>query len=290
MASTLGKYIRFTELTEVTTIGANDEVVIVDKSDVSSSPEGTDVKVTVQNFLEQAPVRPSGDPSDVKTLTKWIDQWNNKIRFLENVTQYATTSSVGVVELATDIQATDKASTTAVITASNFAAMDSTHAFAGLVALATGLETSTGTDDSKAVTPLSLFEGILGASLFGNDTFVFKFPVKDSSDDKKREIIIQYAEVQAASVYNTADPSSSFNHIHSYFDLNVTFPQAMPNKTLMVIPVGYEVDPANYHEGTDFFIRAIEQNTGGAKLRATRIGGVNTNAEKLGVRYLVIGF
>lgn len=68
----------------------------------------------------------------------------------------ATTSAVGVVELATDAEAQAKSDTGRVLTPANLAAIGASATFSGLVELATNAETKTGTDTGRAITPANL--------------------------------------------------------------------------------------------------------------------------------------
>jgi hypothetical protein len=68
----------------------------------------------------------------------------------------ATTATKGKVQLATDVQAQAKASTTLVLTPSNLAALGASTTFAGLTEYATSAETITGTDTTRTVTPAGL--------------------------------------------------------------------------------------------------------------------------------------
>lgn len=75
---------------------------------------------------------------------------------LESNRGQATTSSKGVVFLATNTEVQDGVNTTKAVVPSSLASLTSTTSRRGLVRLATDAETQTGTDNEKAVTPQSL--------------------------------------------------------------------------------------------------------------------------------------
>lgn len=68
----------------------------------------------------------------------------------------ATTTTAGIVELATDAEAIAKADTERAITPSNLAALAASATFAGFVELATDAEAQTGTDTARAITAANL--------------------------------------------------------------------------------------------------------------------------------------
>ena len=71
----------------------------------------------------------------------------------------ASTTVVGIVELATDVETLALSSTTVVVTPSNLAALDASTTQVGLVELATDAELLTGTDTVRPIVPSSLAAG-----------------------------------------------------------------------------------------------------------------------------------
>lgn len=286
----LGSTVRIIELDPTTALAGNDEVPVVDKSDLSGSVDGTDKKMTIQNFFETAPVRTSSNKAIVRTLADWIDGFKTSIDGLEERTQEATTLRFGITRLATDAEAKAKKSKERVVTPSNFDSMGSTEMFAGLLALATAQEVLEGQVDDKAITPKTLFESILGDATLSNNQWTFKLPVRNIVGDVKMELVIQVAQVDFVTMATEMNPQSNFNHIHETQTIEVTYPEQFQSNCLMVIPLGFEATPSEYTEGSDFWIRPYEVRRSGATLKATRINGTSDGTEEAAVRYLAIGF
>jgi hypothetical protein len=57
----------------------------------------------------------------------------------------------------------------------------------------------------------------------------------------------------------------------------------------MVIPMGYNVNSV-YEEGTEFVYRELTSTIATATIRASRIEGDNTTGERIGVKYIAIGY
>lgn len=287
----LGQTVRFVELDELTdNAEARDLLVIVDRSDTSISAEGSDKYVTAQRVLETTPLRPVDAPGVSRSLTQWIADFRNDISGLNNRTQDATTGRFGVTRYATNTQARSKTSTTRTLTPSNLSAMDASTSFAGLIALATAQQVEQGTAGDVAITPQTLFDNILGDAALGSDNWVFKLPTRNIAGGIKTELVVQFGQAEFDTMETQANPTSNFNHIHGTVDVDVTFPQAFPNRTLMVIPVGFEVTESQYIEGTNFFMRPRSFNNSSAVIRASRISGTSDGNQRAGVRYLAIGY
>lgn len=286
----LGSTVRITELDPEQTLNWNDEVPVVDKSDISGSVDGTDKKFNIRNFFESAPVRSANDLSVSRTLGVWIGSFHESINALTEKTKEATTSNMGITQYATDAEAKAKTLNTRSLTPLNLKAMDSTELFAGLLALATAQEVLEGQVDNKAITPKTLFKSILGDATLSNNQWVFKLPTRNVVGDVKMELVIQIAQVDFVTMKTEMNPQSNFNHIHQTQLIEVTYPEQFQSNCLMIIPIGFEVTPSEYTEGSDFWIRPYEIRRSGATLKATRINGTSDGTEEAAVRYLAIGF
>lgn len=286
----LGQTVRIIELDRKTQLAWNDIVPFVDVSDTSGSLDGTDNSMTIRDFFETAPVRSSINLNIVRPLGEWIGNLNKSVSDLVDRTKNATTTNVGVVELATDAEAKAKTAGNRALTPKNLAALGSTETLAGLIALATAQEVSEGQVTNKAITPSTLFKSILGDAVLSNNQWTFKLPVRNVVGDVKMELVIQIAQKEFLTMKTEMNPSSNFNHIHQTVDVEVTYPEQFPNTCLMVIPIAIEATPSEYTEATDFWIRPVEIRRSGATLRASRINGVSNGAEEAAVRYLAIGF
>lgn len=288
--SVLGATVRIVQLNPTTVLAWNDELPFVDKSDLSGSVDGTDKKINIRNFFETAPVRPAGDLSITRTLSDWIGSFKTSIAGLEARSKDATTEVIGVVELATDLEATAKTLNNKVLTPSNLAKFDATEAFIGMLALATAQEVAEGQIANKALTPKTLFQSILGDATLSNNQWTFKLPVRNVIGDVKMELVCQIAQVNFKTMATEMNPQSNFNHIHQTQVIEVVFPEQFQSNCLMVIPLGFEATPSEYTEGSDFWIRPYEVRRAGATLKATRINGVSDGTEEAAVRYLAIGY
>lgn len=288
--STLGRTARITKLDLGDALAWNDELVVVDKSDSSGSVEGTDKKFRIREFIETAPLRPANDQTVQKPLAEWVGEFREGVSSLESKTENATTNRFGITRYATAAQARAKNRSDRVITSRNLADLDATETMAGLIALATSLETSEGQADDKAITPATLFNDILGDAVLGNNSWVFKIPTRNVVGGVKTELVVQIGQQEFSTMQTEMNPQSNFNHIHQRVEFDVTYPEPFPSNALMVIPIGFEVTPSEYTEGTDFWIRAFDTRKSSATLRATRINGVSDGSEVGAVRYLAIGF
>lgn len=288
--STLGQTARITTLDLGDVLSWNDEVAVVDKSDTTGSVDGTDKKFRIREFIETAPLRPHNAIEIQKPLAQWVGEFRDTLNALDDRTQTANTTRFGVTRHATDAEAKAKTARNRSITPANLAALGSTEALAGLIALASAAEVSDGQVDDKAITPATLFESILGDAVLGNNEWVFKLPTRNVIGDVKTELVIQFGQQEFSTMMTEMNPQSNFNHIHQRVEFEVTFPQPFPNTTLMVIPIGFEATPSEYTEGSDFWIRPYSIRNSGATLRATRMNGVSDGDEIGAVRYLAVGY
>lgn len=282
--------IRVTDNTAITTAAADDELLIVDKSDLTASPDGTDRKIIARDLLENTSVRPISEPTVIKKLNEWIQQFKNDITTVVDRTQDATTTNFGVVQFATADQAKAKTRYDRALSAGVLSSLGSTETLAGLIALATQQQVAEGQSTDTAVTPYTLFQSILGDGVIGNSSWTFKIPIRNVVGDVKMELIVQIGQANFSTMVTNEDPTSNYNHIHQSIDFDVVYPEQFPTLGLMVIPMAFEATPSQYEEGTDFWIRPKEVRNNGATLRATRIGGTSPGDEEAGVRYLAIGF
>jgi hypothetical protein len=281
---------RIAELGTLDTLADNDEIIIVDKSDLSGTPNGTDKKVIPRTIVEQANVRPANNLTVSKKLTEWLGDFNQAITSVQEKVQDATTTQKGISRLASDSEAIAQVSSTTSLTPANLASMGATEERTGLVKLLSSSDLLTNmTNDRLAVTASTLFAGLFSDSIFGTDSFVFRIPTKNSDDDTVTHLTVQYGQREINSVASTNRPESNFNHIHPFIDIGVTFPQEFENRCLMVIPMGYNVNSV-YEEGTEFVYRELTSTIATATIRASRIEGDNTTGERIGVKYIAIGY
>ena len=281
---------RLTEQPLLDNIDRNDEIFIVDKDDLSGTPEGTDKKIQPRDLVEGASVRSSTNLTVEKTVSEWIGELSDDVNTVVNTTQPASTTKEGTMRLASDAEAINKTRDDVSLMPKNLSALGATETLAGLLTVisAGDVGTSSG-DDRSAITPKAFFDGIMGDSVFGTDEFVFQLPVKDIAGNTLVQLTIQYGTNEATSVATNNRPESDFNHNHPFVDIGVTYPQPFSTKCLMVIPMGYNVNDV-YEEGTEFFYRELSSDTTGATIRASRIEGDNSTGERVGVKYFAIGF
>lgn len=288
--SIVKRTLRISDLDTESALEQTDEIVFVDKSDLSSSQDGTDKKITVRDFAESVPIRPSGELTVQKSLSEWIEDLRSTTETLATRTETATTANVGVSRLASDLEAQDKTAGNRVLTPRNLDSLGATESLAGLIALASDIEVDQGEVDDKAITPKTFFDNILGASTFGSSNWVFRLPVKNIGGNAKTELVFQVGQHTFTTEKNELDPESNFNHTHQQIEFDVTYPEPFDNRALLVIPIGVETTPTDYTEGTDFWIRQYESRADGATLRASRISGLSDGSEQGAVRYLAIGY
>lgn len=281
---------RVTEREELTDVERDDELLIVDKSDLSGSPEGTDKKVKPQQLVEATFVRPSTNLTVEKTVSTWVGELNDDVNDVKNAVQPASSTQSGTMRLASDAEAINKVRDDVALSPKNLYALGATETLMGLLKVMSPADTVTSpNEDRGAITPKGFFQGIMGDSVFGTGEYVFKIPIKDVSGDTLVQLTVQYGEREATSVASTNRPESDFNHAHPFIDIGVTFPQPFSTACLMVIPMGYNVNNV-YEEGTEFFYRELKSTLTDATIRASRIEGDNSTGERVGVKYLAIGF
>lgn len=281
---------RITDLDFTAVVGLNDELVMVSKADLEYSADGTDRKITPRNLIENTSIRPSNNLTVSQTVAEWVGEFRDAIQDLENSTGQASTGSPGTIATATDSQARNKVSNAVALTPSNLNNLIADDLVHGLLRAATGSDAEDHTIIDAAITPAVLFSTILGASVFGANSNVFKFPVKNSDTDELVFLTIQYGQQTGNGVFTNVRPETNPNHTHQFVDVGVTFPEPFENACLMVIPMGFDVDPMNYEEGTDYFFRPKSFGLETATIRGTRINGLNEDGEQIGVKYIAIGY
>lgn len=282
--------IKISDLDLLETLDRTDEIIIVDKNDLSASPEGTEKKINPRTFVEQSPVRPATNLTVEKTVSQWIGEFNDSIDDVVQAVQPASPTQAGTMRLASDAETINKVRGDVALSPSNLAALGATETIAGLVRLLAPVDVLTAPmDDRSAISPRAFFQGIMGDSVIGTDSFVFKIPIKNNAGDVLMQLTLQYGEREATSVPTDNRPESNFNHSHPFVDVGVTFPQPFENKCLMVIPMGYNVNDV-YEEGTEFTFREFSSTESSAVIRGSRIEGVNNTGERVGVKYIAIGF
>lgn len=282
--------VRISDLEQTDELTQNDLFVVVDVQDTSVSSDGSDKKIRAADAIETVPIRASTDLTITKPLYEWIGEFMDDIDYTKERVQTATTSRLGVTRYATDNQATSKSASNRSITPKNLEALQASESLAGLIAIASSQEIQDGNVDDKAISPKSLFEDILGDSVLGDGNWSFKLPTRNVSGGAKTELIIQFGTTEYTTMTTGANPTTNFNHIHEYVDVNVTFPEQFPNRTLFVMAFGMEVNESSYTEGTNFFIRPRSFTRGSAVLRSTRIAGRNTEPQEAGIRYIAVGY
>lgn len=281
---------RVTERDPLDEVSSDDELLIVDKSDLSGSPEGTDKKINPRELVEGASVRPSTNQTVEKTVSEWVGELSDDVNDVKNAVQPSSPTQSGTVRLSSDAEAVNKDRDDVALNPKNLKALGATETLAGLLKAMSPSDTVGSPDEDRgAITPKGFFQGIMGDSVFGTDEYVFKIPVKDNDGNTLVQLTVQYGEREANSVASENRPESDFNHAHPFVDIGVTFPQPFPVTCLMVIPMGYNVNDV-YEEGTEFVYRELKSSTVDATIRASRIEGDNKTGERIGVKYLAIGF
>lgn len=281
---------RITDLIPIEEVDINDEIPIIDKDDLEYSADGSDRKISPRFLVETASIRPSNNLTVSKKTSEWISQFRDDLTTLKNSTGQATTGKSGTVTMATDSQARNKVSESAALSPSNLSALIATTIMHGLLRNATAADAQDHTVKDAAITPETLFSGVLGASSFGAPSHVFKIPVKNADDNSLVYLTVQYGEQVSNGTFTNVRPESNPNHTHPFVDVGVTFPEPFETQCLMVIPMGFDVDPASYDEGTDYVFRTRRHDLNTAVIRGSRIGGLNTAGEQIGVRYIAIGY
>lgn len=283
---------RIPDLDVTEEVGLNDEIVIIRKDDLEYSADGSDRKISPRALVEATSVRPSNNLTVSKPMREWIATFRDQLDLLGNATSQATTGNAGVMKTATDFQAQAQSNKTVAVTPANLAALGATDDMQGLLYNPLPAMVRDATMADGALTPLNFLMGMMSGSVFGLATneFVFKLPVRNEADDSVIDFLIQYGEATGNSTYTNTRPESSPNHTHPFIDVGVTFPQPFETKCLMVIPLGYDIDQPNYDEGSEFVFRTRTQSLNTATFRGSRITGINTDGEQIGVRYIAIGY
>lgn len=279
------------ELDELDTLGNDDELIIVDKDDLSASPDGTHKRIKPRTYVEQAEVRPSTNLTVSKKLSVWIGELIDSVETIAQAVVDATTTQKGISRRASDAETVSKSRDDVTVSPKNLDALKATETSTGLVGLLAASEILANMgDDRKALTASTLFEGVFGDSSIGSgDSHVFKLPIKDITGATVTQLTIQYGTREVNSVPTDNRPESNFNHNHPFVDIGVTFPEPFESKCLMVVPMGYNVNDV-YEEGTEFTYREMTSTITDAVIRASRIEGINNTGERIGVKYIAIGF
>lgn len=282
--------VRIISLDPLVDVAPQDDLVILDKSDLGTSLEGTEKRISARDLVEKTSVRPSTDLTQNQSLSDWLGQFSSDISGISEVTQQATTARLGVTRYATTQQARAKSVSTRAITPANLGQMDATQDLAGLVALAGVLAMADGQRDDVAVTPYDIFHGLLGESSIGNNSWVFKLPTRNVQGDVKLELVIQIGQVTYDTMQTQQNPETNFNHVHQTVQFDVDFPEDFPANALWVLPMPMEATPSQYTEGTDFWVRPYSVRRSGATFRATRLAGTSDGSEQAVCRYIAIGY
>lgn len=281
---------RIVDLDDLSDLDREDLFIVVDRSDLSASPEGTEKAIKPRTLVEQSPVRPSTNLTVEKTMSEWVGEFSDSLETIESSVRPSSPTQSGIVRLAGDSEAVNKERDDVALTPKNLDALGASEDVAGLLrVVAPALLMSSQSEDRMAVTPKALFDGFLADSTVGSSSFVFKLPFKDVDGSTLRQLTIQYGEREANSTPTDNRPESNFNHNHPFIDIGVTFPQPFETRCLMVIPMGYNVNDS-YEEGTEFVFREFSSSESSAVIRGSRIEGVNTSGERVGVKYIAIGY
>lgn len=174
----------------------------------------------------------------------------------------ASTTSKGIVELATGGEVQSGSSSSKVITPSSLATLQASTSLSGLVKLATSAEAEAGVSSSAALTPFTMVQGILGEADRSNNGYL---EIPCSIGGVKRNMIVQWGGAS-----NPVDGQGVF------------FSKPFPTTVLQVIP-GLDQDSVSINSND----RASVKDIGAIQFKASVSRESSGN---MVLRYIAIGY